>query len=129
MAQKINIISGEVTLTAELNDSPSAKALLAKLPLEFRMSRWGDEYYGDCGVDVEEEPQARTLMKVGELAIWPPGSALCIFFGPTPASTADEPVAASKVNPIGRLTSQLEPLKKLGPSIKVRMELAKTSQA
>ena len=124
MPNQINIVSGDVKLTAELNDSPSAQALLGKLPLKFRMSRWGDEYYGDCGLDVEEEPQARTLMKAGELAIWPPGSALCIFFGPTPASTDDEPIAASKVNPIGRVTSQLELLKKLGPSIKVRVEEA-----
>ncbi|NIA07814.1 MAG: hypothetical protein GWP14_09330 [Actinobacteria bacterium] len=128
MGQQISIISGEVELIAELNDSPSVQALVDILPLELRMSRWGDEYYGDCGLDVKEEPQARTLMKVGELAVWPPGSALCIFFGSTPASTGDEPVAASKVNPIGRVNSQLEPLKKLGSSIKVRVELAKTSQ-
>ena len=128
MPDQINIISGDVRLTAELNDSPSAKALLEILPLKFRMSRWGDEYYGDCGLAVEEEPQARDLMEVGELAVWPQGSALCIFFGPTPASTADEPRAASNVNPIGRVTSQLDPLKELGPSIHVRVELAEESQ-
>ena len=128
MAQKILITTGQVELIAELNDSPSAKALANALPMQLSMSRWGDEYYGDCGLNVEEEPQARTLMEVGELAIWPPGSALCIFFGPTPASTADAPVAASKVNPIGRITSQFESLKELGPSINVRVELAKTSQ-
>ena len=128
MGQQINIIVGQVELTAELNDSPSAKALIKMLPLKFRMSRWGDEYYGDCGLDVEEEPQARTLMEVGELAVWPPGSALCIFFGPTPASTGDQPIAASKVNPIGRVTSQLDSLKKLGPSIQLRVELAEKSQ-
>ena len=71
MAQRINIIIGQIKLTAELNDSPSAKALVEILPLGFWMSRWGDEYYGDCGLDVEEEPQGRTIMKVGELAIWP----------------------------------------------------------
>ena len=128
MPRQIHIISGEVKLSAELNDSPSAKALIKKLPLKFRMSRWGDEYYGDCGLAVEEEPQARTLMEVGELAVWPPGSALCIFFGPTPASTGSEPIAASKVNPIGRVTSQLDSLKKLGSSILVRVELAEKPQ-
>ena len=128
MGRQINIIIGQVELTAQLNDTPSAKALIKMLPLKFRMSRWGDEYYGDCGLTVEEEPQARTLMEVGELAVWPPGSALCIFFGPTPASTGDQPRAASKVNPIGRVTSQLNSLKKLGPSIQVRVELSKKSQ-
>ena len=128
MGKQIRIISGKVKLTAELNDSPSAKALIKILPLKFRMSRWGDEYYGDCGLDVDEESQARTLMEVGELAVWPPGSALCIFFGPTPASTGSQPIAASKVNPIGSVTSQLDSLKKLGPSIQVRVELSEKSQ-
>ena len=122
MAEQIRIVSGEVELKAQLNESVSAEALVKKLPLELRMSRWGDEYYGDCGVSVEEGPEARDLMEVGELAIWPPGSALCIFFGPTPASVDEEPRAASNVNPIGRINSGAEALKKLGPSIQVRVE-------
>ena len=122
MAEQIRIVSGEVELKAQLNESVSAEALVKKLPLELRMSRWGDEYYGDCGVSVEEGPEARELMEVGEVAIWPPGSALCIFFGPTPASTGEEPRAASKVNPIGRISSGAEALKKLSPSIQVRVE-------
>ena len=122
MPEQIKIVAGQVELIAQLNDSPSAKALLEKLPLDLRMSRWGDEYYGNCGLEVEEEPQARDLMEVGELAVWPPGSALCIFFGPTPASTGEEPRAASKVNPIGRISSGVEALKKFGPSIQVRVE-------
>jgi len=122
MAEQIRIVSGEVELKAQLNESVSAEALVKKLPLELRMSRWGDEYYGDCGVSVEEGPEARELMEVGEVAIWPPGSALCIFFGPTPASTGEEPRAASKVNPIGRISSGAEALKKLGPSVQVRVE-------
>ena len=124
MAEQIRIVSGEVELKAQLNESVSAEALVKKLPLELRMSRWGDEYYGDCGVSVEEGPEARELMEVGEMAIWPPGSALCIFFGPTPASAGEQPRAASKVNPIGRISSGAEALKKLGPSIQVRVESA-----
>ncbi len=122
MAEQIRIISGEVELTAQLNDSPSAKALVQNLPLELQMTRWGDEYYGACGVSVDEGPDARELMEVGELAIWPPGSALCIFFGPTPASVEDEPRAASKVNPIGRINSGAQALKKLGPTIQMSVQ-------
>ncbi len=122
MAEQIRIVSGEVELKAQLNESVSAEALVKKLPLELRMSRWGDEYYGDCGVSVEEGPEARELMEVGEVAIWPPGSALCIFFGPTPASVDEKPRAASNVNPIGRISSGVQALKKLGPSIQVRVE-------
>ena len=122
MAEQIKIVSDDVELTAELNDSPSAKALVQNLPLELQMTRWGDEYYGACGVSVDEGPDARELMEVGELAIWPPGSALCIFFGPTPASVEDEPRAASKVNPIGRINSGAQALKKLGPTIQMSVQ-------
>ena len=105
MDEQIRIISDDVELTAQLNDSPSAQALVQNLPMELQMTRWGDEYYGACDVSVPEGPDARELMEIGELAIWPPGSALCIFFGPTPASIEDEPRATSKVNPIGRINS------------------------
>ena len=128
MAERIRITSGEVDLTADLNESVSAEALVKVLPLELRMSRWGDEYYGDCGVSVDQSPDAREVMEVGEVAIWPPGSALCIFFGPTPASVEDEPRAASNVNPIGRISSGAESLKKLGPSIDVLVELMPQAQ-
>ena len=40
-------------------------------------------------------------MEVGELGYWPPGTAFCIFFGPTPASHDQTPRAASNVNPFG----------------------------
>ena len=129
MAERIRITSGELELTADLNESVSAEALVKVLPLELRMSRWGDEYYGDCGVSVQESPEARDLMEVGELAIWPPGSALCIFFGPTPASAEDEPRAASKVNPIGRISSGAQALRKLGPSIQLRVESMPQAQS
>lgn len=86
------------------------------------MSRWGEEYYGDCGIRVETTDDSRVDMEVGELAIWPAGNAFCIFFGPTPASTGEHPVAASPVNPIGKIFDDCSPLKGLGGSIKVVVE-------
>jgi len=41
------------------------------------------------------------------LGYWPTGSAFCIFFGPTPASQADEIRAASAVNIIGKVKGDL----------------------
>ncbi len=123
MSVKIVItINGSVKLEAELNDSATAKKIAAALPMEVRLSRWGDEYYGDCGVKAALEPEARTKMAVGEIAYWPPGKALCLFFGPTPASSGPEPKAASEVNPVGRIVSDSAALKKLGGSIKARIE-------
>ena len=39
-------VDGDLTLDAELNESLSAATLADRLPLEFEMTRWGDEYYG-----------------------------------------------------------------------------------
>ena len=113
----------EFELRGELNESPSAEALLSLLPLSFTMTRWGDEYYGGCGVEVEESEDARDVMEVGEMAVWPEGEALCIFFGPTPASEGSEPRAVSPVNPVGVLLDDPNLLKEQGGSIDVRVEL------
>ena len=123
MPKTIKIIIGDLELSAELNKSSTSKTLASILPLEFTMSRWGDEYYGNCGINAELDTGSREVMEIGELAVWPVGNALCIFFGPTPASHGDEPRAASPVNPVGRLTDVPEQLKKLNSSINVKIEL------
>ena len=118
-------IDGEL-FQASLDDSEAGRQLAAALPVQARMSRWGDEYYGGfgqgLGVDVDET--AREVMEVGELAYWPPGKALCIFFGPTPVSEGDEPRAASPVLPVGRIEGDVERLKALGESVQVQVESA-----
>ena len=68
---------------------------------------------------VPDAPDARDEMKVGELAFWLPGNALCVFFGPTPASTGTEPRAASAVNPAGMLKGDVQALSKLGTTVEV----------
>jgi hypothetical protein len=125
MPAPVIIKIGDSELKAELNDSPSSEKLKALLPLEFSMSRWGDEFYGDCGIKTELSQDARDVMEIGELAVWPTGRALCIFFGPTPASEEDEPRAVSPVNPVGKLMSDTEHLKKLGSTIHVKIETFK----
>jgi len=120
---EIIIQADELELRAELNESEASRRLLETLPASFAASRWGDEYYGDCGVHVELDDTAREILEVGELAYWPPGSALCIFFGPTPASTDDRPRAASPVIPMGRLLDDA-PLAKLGGSVRLSLRRA-----
>jgi len=122
MPTPIKIKIETLELSAELNDSVTATRLLSLLPLKFSMSRWGDEYYGDCGIKTALSQDSRDIMEVGELAVWPAGNALCIFFGPTPSSRGNEPRAVSPVNPVGRLLDSPEALKKLGSSIHVRIE-------
>ena len=101
MPGQVRITAGDVTATATLNDGATAEAFWAALPVTGSANTWGDEVYFAIPLEAEPAPDARADMTVGEIAYWPPGSAFCIFFGPTPASTTGEPRAASEVNPLG----------------------------
>lgn len=101
--RRIRITAGDIEAFAVLNDGPTADRIWDALPLEARARRWGEEIYFRVPVDCPPEPSAREEMAVGEIAYWPPGSAFCIFFGPTPASTGSQPRAASPVTPLGRV--------------------------
>ena len=85
------------------DDSPDTRAAVGEaLPLSGDAARWGDELYFRTAVDVPAE-NATAEVPVGALAYWPQGNALCLFWGPTPASRGDEPRAASPVNVVARL--------------------------
>lgn len=81
----------------------TVEAIGRALPLEAHAERWGDEVYFATAVHAEEE-NAVEVVAAGDLGYWPPGRALCIFFGPTPASRHPQEIRpASAVNPIGRV--------------------------
>jgi hypothetical protein len=126
MEKKIKIRIGGKEINASLNDSDTAADFYDLLPLTISMQRWGDEYYGDCGLKADTAEDARADMEIGELAIWPGGNALCIFFGPTPVSISENPRAISPVNPIGRAEQPVDWLKKLGGSIDIEVEKRST---
>lgn len=100
----IRISSGKVQASAELNDSPTADAIWNALPIKARASTWGDEIYFTIPVNLEEEPDAKAVVSLGDLGYWAPGSAMCIFFGPTPMSRGNEIRPASPVNVFGKVT-------------------------
>jgi hypothetical protein len=103
MPQKIEIFAENVQVEAELNDGPTAKKIISKLPIEALAQRWGGEIYFSIPVTAELESDSREVLKAGELGFWPTGNAFCIFFGPTPVSQGDEIRAASAVNIIGKI--------------------------
>jgi len=85
------------------DDSPDTRAAIeAELLIEGRATRWGDELYVRTPVDVPEE-NAREEVPEGAVAYWPQGNAVCLFWGPTPASVGGEPRAASPVNLVALL--------------------------
>ena len=100
---KIIITAGDISLSAELNNNPTAQQIWEALPIEGVAITWGDEIYFDIPVVAEQEPDARADVAVGELGYWPVGHAFCIFFGPTPVSSGSQPRAASPVNILGNV--------------------------
>jgi len=113
----ITIAIGKLSLAATLGDGPAARALAAALPVSLPMSRWGDEYYGSLPAKLPAGEPRRDVYEVGELALWPDGNALCLFFGPTPASHGSEPRMASPGIPLGRVTTGTQGLASLDARI------------
>jgi len=110
MGRQITITSNEIEVVAGIDDSETANSIWEALPIESSVSTWGEEIYFTIPVKIEESEDARQDMDIGELGYWPPGSALCVFFGRTPASTSDQPRAASNVNPFGMVSGDVKPL-------------------
>jgi len=110
MAEKIVIKAGGNVFEAELDDSVTGKAIYGALPIRAKAQRWGGEIYFKIPVSCEIEEDSREVLEEGELGYWPPGTAFCIFFGPTPASGGDEIRAASAVNIVGRMKGDLSGL-------------------
>jgi hypothetical protein len=122
--RKLRISAGNLSAEAVLNDSPTATKIWEALPLEARGNTWGDEIYFSIPVSAKEEKDARDIVAVGELGYWPPGTAFCIFFGRTPASTDSRPRAASNVNIVGKVTGDAAVFKAVSSGTKVRLERA-----
>jgi len=100
--RRILIRAGQVQVHAELNDSRTAEAIWQSLPLSAAANTWGDEIYFAIPVPLDEE-DARAVVALGDLGYWPPGHALCMFFGPTPVSRGKEIRPASPVNIFGHI--------------------------
>ncbi|WP_310725730.1 cyclophilin-like fold protein [Streptomyces sp. N2A] len=100
---KIRITWPAGQLTATLDDTPTAAALMAALPVDATAHTWGEEVYFDTGLSPALEPDARQVVEAGTVAFWPPGNALALPYGPTPISEGDEPRLASPCNVLGRI--------------------------
>ncbi|ABL78239.1 cyclophilin-like family protein [Thermofilum pendens] len=109
----------EVELTGK--NPKTLDAIVKATPFESRVNLWGDEIYFSTPARVGQEVGQEVVEK-GDVAYWPPGRALCIFFGPTPASRGGEIRPASPVNVIGRVVGDLERLKRVRSGEPVRVE-------
>ena len=123
MPTTIQITAGQLRLQAQLNDCPTARAILKALPIRAKGNRWGGEIYFKIPVKAQLEPDnSRDVLEAGELGYWPMGNMFCIFFGATPASEGDEIRAASDVNIIGEILGDISELWKVEDGAEVVIE-------
>jgi hypothetical protein len=96
-------VDGTTVEASWVAENPATRrAVAAALPLGGEAHRWGDECYFDVPVDAPAG-DGRIEVEPGTIAYWPRGPALCLFWGPTPASTGSTPRAASPVTVVARL--------------------------
>jgi uncharacterized protein len=110
-------------LTATLDDTSTAQALIKALPLVSTARRWGEEVYFDTRVSVSRETDARQVVEPGTVAFWTDGDALALPYGPTPISRGDECRLASPCNVLGRVEGDPRLLATVRDGDPVRVEL------
>ncbi len=100
--KKIAFLIGQNQIRGVLNDSTTAQSIYSALPLSGNVNLWGKEIYFSVSVRVPLE-NGKEVVELGDIAYWPEGPAVCIFFGPTPASKGNEIRPYSKVSVIGKI--------------------------
>jgi uncharacterized protein len=93
-------------ISIELDDSRSPKTfqtIIENLPVEINITKWGDELYTERTQISANEENAKREVDYLDVAYWPEGNALCLFYGPTPISKDGQILAYSPVNIVGRI--------------------------
>jgi hypothetical protein len=90
----------------ELDDTNSPKTVndfVEKLPFTVDLNVWGDEIYTSESPINQSEENAKSLVQLNDVAYWPTGKAICLFYGFTPIGKPGEITPASPVNVIGKI--------------------------
>jgi len=119
--RRIRIKAGATQVAAELNSTRTAQVIWEALPITSRVNLWGDEIYFSIPVSLGLD-NAQELVDMGDLGYWPPGTAFCIFFGPTPMSQGKEIRPASPVNVFGRVIGDPNVLKQVASGAEITVE-------
>ncbi|MBT8173314.1 MAG: hypothetical protein KJO99_01040 [Nitrosopumilus sp.] len=101
-------IPNSSNILLELDDRNSPKtvdAFIKNLPFTVDLNVWGDEIYTSKSPISQPEENAKSPVELNDVAYWPTGKAICLFYGPTPIGKPGEITPASPVNVIGKILS------------------------
>ena len=103
----VKFIEINETVYIQLDSSKSpktVKAILDNLPIGVNIDKWGQELYTDNTPIVAQQENAKSEVNLLDVAYWPEGNALCLFYGPTPISKDSGKILPySAVNIVGRI--------------------------
>ncbi len=105
---------------ATLEGTPTARALVAALPVKAKAQTWGEEVYFEVPVKAKAqtwgeevyfdipvtaalERDAKQVVPLGSVCFWVEGSALALPWGRTPVSEGDESRLVTRCNVLGRI--------------------------
>jgi len=83
----------------------TVKSLLDSLPFSVGINLWGEEIYTDETPVKMTEENAKSAVELNDVAYWPTGKAICLFYGPTPIGKSGEIKPYSPVNVIGKIVN------------------------
>ena len=123
MKKKIKALFPDIDreILIELDDSRSPKtfrAIIENLPIEINITKWGDELYTERTPILVNAENAKKEVDYLDVAYWPQGNALCLFYGPTPISKDGQILAYSPVNIVGKIMAHDNEKGELLPIIK-----------
>jgi len=124
---QISFYTPHCSFVAEFNFCLTAQEITKHLPLFAKVARWGDEIFFETGI-LASDYKATLEVNVGDVAYWPEGKCLCVFFGKTPASTTDRPVPASPVVVIGKTLASVDELRSIKAGEQIRVSVVQQSK-
>ena len=101
--KKVRFTIDQVNIVADMNFTKLAQYVLKSLPINSNIQTWGDELYFPIPICDEITDISVETVNKGDIAYWPLGNSICVFWGPTPISQEGEIRPASRVVVIGKV--------------------------
>ena len=110
--------------SATLDDTPTARGLVAALPVNAKAQTWGEEVYFEFPIKAKLESGAKQVVPPGTVCFWTEGSSLALPWGRTPASEGDESRLVTRCNVLGMIDGDPRHLASIrsGEGISVALE-------
>lgn len=121
---RIRITWPKGVATVKLNDTPTARALTAALPLQARAQTWGEEVYFEIPVKATLEKDAKQVVPPGTVCFWVEGRSLALPWGRTPISDDDRPKLVTRCNVLGKIDGDANQLAAVRAGDPITVELA-----